>query len=114
VVPLARRQALGIAVMSYDGRLGFGLLGDYDAIPELEAIARDLRRAIASLAAAAGVQPARKPSATKKAAGVASARKTASANGSPTTSRRTQSKSTASKSARGKRAPGKAAAKPLG
>ncbi len=29
VVPLARRQALGIAVMSYDGHLGFGLLGDY-------------------------------------------------------------------------------------
>ena len=31
VVPLARRQALGIAVMSYDGHLGFGLLADYDA-----------------------------------------------------------------------------------
>ena len=35
VVPLAQRQALGIAVMSYDGHLGFGLLGDYDALPEL-------------------------------------------------------------------------------
>ena len=31
VVPLAHRQALGIAVMSYDGHLGFGLLADYDA-----------------------------------------------------------------------------------
>jgi len=54
VVPLARRQALGIAVMSYDGHLGFGLLGDYDALPELEAIADDLKWAIASLARAAG------------------------------------------------------------
>jgi WS/DGAT/MGAT family acyltransferase len=54
VVPLAQRQALGIAVMSYDGHLGFGLLGDYDALPELDAIAQDLRRAIASLARAAG------------------------------------------------------------
>ena len=36
VVPLAQRQALGIAVMSYDGHLGFGLLGDYDALPDLE------------------------------------------------------------------------------
>jgi WS/DGAT/MGAT family acyltransferase len=54
VVPLARRQALGIAVMSYDGHLGFGLLGDYDALPELEAIAEDLKWAIASLARAAG------------------------------------------------------------
>jgi len=53
VVPLARRQALGIAVMSYDGKLGFGLLGDYDALPELETIASELERAIASLAAAA-------------------------------------------------------------
>jgi WS/DGAT/MGAT family acyltransferase len=58
VVPLAQRQALGIAVMSYDGHLGFGLLGDYDALPDLEAIALDLQAAIASLARAAGV-PAR-------------------------------------------------------
>jgi WS/DGAT/MGAT family acyltransferase len=58
VVPLARRQALGIAVMSYDGHLGFGLLGDFDALPELEAIAADLKWAIASLARAAGVRPA--------------------------------------------------------
>jgi diacylglycerol O-acyltransferase / wax synthase len=55
VVPLAQRQALGIAVMSYDGHLGFGLLGDYDALPELDAIALDLKWAIASLARAAGI-----------------------------------------------------------
>lgn len=55
VVPLARRQALGIAVMSYDGKLGFGLLADYDALPELETIARELERAIAALARAAGL-----------------------------------------------------------
>lgn len=55
VVPLARRQALGIAVMSYDGHLGFGLLADYDALPGLEGLARDLRLAIASLARAAGI-----------------------------------------------------------
>lgn len=57
VVPLAQRQALGIAVMSYDGHLGFGLLGDYDALPDLEQIATDLQWAIASLARAAGVRP---------------------------------------------------------
>jgi diacylglycerol O-acyltransferase len=59
VVPLARRQALGIAVMSYDGHLGFGLLGDYDALPEIEGIAQDLRRAIAALARAAGLAQSR-------------------------------------------------------
>jgi WS/DGAT/MGAT family acyltransferase len=55
VVPLARRQALGIAVMSYNGHLGFGLLGDYDALPDLDAIALDLEHSIRSLARAARV-----------------------------------------------------------
>jgi diacylglycerol O-acyltransferase len=70
VVPLARRQALGIAVMSYDGHLGFGLLADYDAVPELEGLASDLRRAVASLARAGGVRararPSRKPAASPR------------------------------------------------
>ncbi len=63
VVPIARRQALGIAVMSYDGHLGFGLLADYDALPELETISRELERSIAALANAAGVgdRPTRAP-----------------------------------------------------
>jgi hypothetical protein len=43
--------------MSYDGHLGFGLLGDYDALPDLDKIALDLQAAIASLAKAAGVRP---------------------------------------------------------
>jgi diacylglycerol O-acyltransferase len=60
VVPLARRQALGIAVMSYNGSLGFGLLADYDALPELEQIAQELHEAIAALARAAGVRVPRK------------------------------------------------------
>jgi WS/DGAT/MGAT family acyltransferase len=68
VVPLARRQALGIAVMSYDGHLGFGLLGDFDGLPELEAIAADLKSAIGSLARAAGLRPPAKRRAKKAAA----------------------------------------------
>jgi WS/DGAT/MGAT family acyltransferase len=72
VVPLAQRQALGIAVMSYDGHLGFGLLGDFDALPELEAIAKDLGWAISSLARAAGLTPAPKRKAAKRAASTAS------------------------------------------
>ena len=54
VVPLAQRQALGIAVMSYNGQLGFGLLGDYDALPELEALGNDVDWAVSQLARAAG------------------------------------------------------------
>jgi WS/DGAT/MGAT family acyltransferase len=56
VVPLARRQALGIAVMSYDGRLGFGLLADFDALPDLETMVGDFEWAIDSLSGAAGVR----------------------------------------------------------
>ena len=54
-VPLATNTALGIAIMSYDGTLNFGLLGDYDALPDLDDLAAALRDAIAELATAAGV-----------------------------------------------------------
>jgi diacylglycerol O-acyltransferase len=85
VVPLAQRQALGIAVMSYDGHLGFGLLGDFDALPELEAIASDMKWAISSLARAAGVAPPAKRRAAKRAssgsAKKATAKAAASSNG---------------------------------
>jgi hypothetical protein len=72
-VPLTLNTALGIAIMSYDGRLGFGLLGDYDAMPDLDEVAADLERSIDELAAAAGVEPAkpegaRGPAARKAAA----------------------------------------------
>jgi diacylglycerol O-acyltransferase len=39
IVPVAflpEHHALAIAIMSYNGRLDFGLLGDYDAMPDLE------------------------------------------------------------------------------
>ena len=55
VVPLAGRQALGVAVLSYDGRLGFGLLGDYDAMADLDTLAEFLRVSIDALAAGASV-----------------------------------------------------------
>jgi hypothetical protein len=54
-VPLALNTALGIAIMSYDGSIFFGLLGDYDAMPDLDDVAADLQASIAELASAAGV-----------------------------------------------------------
>ena len=44
-VPLVLNTALGIAIMSYDGRIFFGLLGDYDALADLDALAERPRRA---------------------------------------------------------------------
>ncbi|MEY2441512.1 MAG: diacylglycerol O-acyltransferase / wax synthase [bacterium] len=55
VVPITGHQALGIAVMSYDGHLGFGLLADYDALPDVDVLATELRAAIDALAAGASI-----------------------------------------------------------
>ena len=57
LVPLTLNTALGIAIMSYDGRLAFGLLGDFDALPELDLVAEDVRAAIDELAAIAAAAP---------------------------------------------------------
>jgi WS/DGAT/MGAT family acyltransferase len=54
-VPLVANTALGIAIMSYDGTINFGLLADYDALADLDDLAAALRAAIEELAAAAGV-----------------------------------------------------------
>jgi WS/DGAT/MGAT family acyltransferase len=67
VVPLSDRQALGIAVMSYCGRLGFGLLADYDAVPDLDQIVAELEAAIEELAVVAG--NARRPRRARRADG---------------------------------------------
>ena len=56
MVPLARGQALGVAIMSYNGRMGFGLLGDWDAMADLDDLAGDLHDSLAELAGAAGVK----------------------------------------------------------
>ncbi|MGH2872859.1 MAG: WS/DGAT domain-containing protein, partial [Solirubrobacteraceae bacterium] len=53
MVPLAVNQALGVAIMSYAGRLDFGLNADYDALPDLAELADDLRHAIDELVVAA-------------------------------------------------------------
>ncbi len=46
MVPLARRQALCVGIMSYNGQVNFGLIGDYDAMADLDSFALDLEAAI--------------------------------------------------------------------
>ncbi|MEA2133553.1 MAG: diacylglycerol O-acyltransferase / wax synthase, partial [Solirubrobacteraceae bacterium] len=52
--------ALAIAIMSYDGKVGFGLLGDYDALPDLDVVAEGIEASLAQLVALAksGASPA--------------------------------------------------------
>jgi diacylglycerol O-acyltransferase / wax synthase len=46
MVPLARRQALCVGIMSYNGQVNFGLIGDYDAMADLESFGLDLEAAV--------------------------------------------------------------------
>ena len=50
---LPRNHALAIAIMSYDGRIGYGLLGDYDALPDIDLIAEGIDEVLAELLEAA-------------------------------------------------------------
>jgi hypothetical protein len=56
MVPLAKNQGLGIALLSYAGKINFGLVGDYDVLWDLDQFAEDVREALDELAAAAGVE----------------------------------------------------------
>jgi hypothetical protein len=57
MVPLAKNQGVCVGVMSYDGQVNFGLIGDYDGMPDLEDLAHDLEVSIAELIEAAGGRP---------------------------------------------------------
>jgi diacylglycerol O-acyltransferase / wax synthase len=62
LVPLARRQALCVGIMSYDGQVNFGLVGDYDAMADLDSFGLDLEQALAEArgsAPEAGKRPQR-------------------------------------------------------
>jgi diacylglycerol O-acyltransferase len=75
-VPLSpQNHALSIGMISYNGRIYFGLAGDRDALPDLEDLASALReslreqpvpRAKPEPKRSAGKKPARKPAAKRK------------------------------------------------
>ena len=54
LVPLAQGQTLGIAIQSYLGKIGIGLLGDAEALRDLPVLARAIPAALAELTALAG------------------------------------------------------------
>jgi diacylglycerol O-acyltransferase / wax synthase len=58
MVPLAKNQALGIALLSYNGHINFGLVGDFDLLWDLDDFAEDIEESLAELASAAGVEAA--------------------------------------------------------
>src|SRR3954451_18697271 len=50
---LPKNHALAIAIMSYNGHINFGLLGDYDALPDLDRIGDGIEASLAELLALA-------------------------------------------------------------
>jgi WS/DGAT/MGAT family acyltransferase len=56
MVPLAKNQALGVALLSYAGHINFGLVGDYDLMWDLDDFTGDVRDSLAELASAAAVE----------------------------------------------------------
>ncbi|HVX32237.1 MAG TPA: wax ester/triacylglycerol synthase family O-acyltransferase [Solirubrobacterales bacterium] len=61
MVPLARKQALCIGIVSYDGQVNFGLIGDYDAMADLDSFALDLEAATEETIATAPTAAASRP-----------------------------------------------------
>jgi len=59
LVPLAflpESHALAVAIMSYNGGVTFGLLADYDAMPDLKLVAEAVEASLAELLEAAGAE----------------------------------------------------------
>ncbi|WP_040796672.1 wax ester/triacylglycerol synthase family O-acyltransferase [Nocardia higoensis] len=46
VVPIAVRLRIGIAMLSYNGTLRFGITGDYDSAPDIDVVARTIPAAV--------------------------------------------------------------------
>ena len=50
-MPLGENCALSIACTSFGGTMAFGLTADWDALPDIEVLARGIERAIHALSA---------------------------------------------------------------
>ena len=51
---LPQNHCLAVAIMSYNGKVGFGLLADYDCMEDVEVVSNGLSESLAELEAAAG------------------------------------------------------------
>src|SRR5947209_3436932 len=56
---LPQHHALAVAIMSYDGGIDYGLLADYDALPDIDVFAEGIEESLAELRRAARTSSAR-------------------------------------------------------
>ena len=80
---LPKNHALAVAIMSYNGGLNYGLLGDYDALPDIDEIAEGIDASLKELLDAAARARTRKAAAGDGEAGKEQARNREGRNGGP-------------------------------
>jgi WS/DGAT/MGAT family acyltransferase len=78
---LAGERALAVAVLSYNGGMYFGLLGDYEAMPDIDVVADGLERALAELVRLAQGAGRKRRGRARKTGGSGGARSDGSRNG---------------------------------
>jgi diacylglycerol O-acyltransferase / wax synthase len=71
---LPKNHALAVAIMSYNGQINFGLLGDYDALPDIDLIAESIGEELDTLIQAALEQTVSSTSRDRPASGNGSRR----------------------------------------
>jgi diacylglycerol O-acyltransferase len=64
---LPENHALAVAIMSYNGGIDYGLLGDYDALPDIDTVAEGIDAALAELLDAARARSRRQAAAERAA-----------------------------------------------
>jgi WS/DGAT/MGAT family acyltransferase len=57
MVPVGRNLALSVGIVSYHGRVAFGLIADFDVVSDVERLAGDFEAALAEMAETAGIPP---------------------------------------------------------
>jgi diacylglycerol O-acyltransferase / wax synthase len=68
MVPLAQKQAMCVGIMSYNGHIHFGLIGDYEVMADIDSLALDLEASISELSEATPKPKKAKGKGRKKAA----------------------------------------------
>jgi diacylglycerol O-acyltransferase / wax synthase len=63
-VPLAGHVRIGVAIVSYDGGLNFGVTGDYETAPDIGVLAAGIEAGLAELMPAHAPKPRRRSRAT--------------------------------------------------
>jgi diacylglycerol O-acyltransferase len=58
-VPVAHGLPVTVAILSYNGRVAFGVTGDYETVPDLDVLTRGIHASLAELVKAAAETEAR-------------------------------------------------------